>query len=218
MVVYLLKMEKYCMLIPISVLEGFSLSVAIAIGFSQWNNAFGIYGLKHHKSFFANQSETFSNLDQLSWTAFVPFLAMFACLMTLLKKFPKHPWIILIALVGNIYGLIVVNYIPGIAPKCLVNLFPRMLEPSIASFEHFQRVDTEGNTIPWSVIFTGAGEVAFVAVLETLISARIADNATGTRIIQDKEIFGMALGNMLSGLFGGTPVTGVLVRTSVCYY
>lgn len=31
--VYFFRLERYCMLIPISVLEGFSLSVAIAIGF-----------------------------------------------------------------------------------------------------------------------------------------------------------------------------------------
>lgn len=30
--VYLLKLEKYCTLIPVSVLEGFSLGVAITIG------------------------------------------------------------------------------------------------------------------------------------------------------------------------------------------
>ena len=55
----------------------------------------------------------------------------------------------------------------------------------------------------------------FVAVLETLISGRIADNMTGTRFHQSKEVFGMSLGNTFSGLMGGTPCTGVLVRTAV---
>lgn len=30
-----------------------------------------------------------------------------------------------------------------------------------------------------------------------------------------KEVFGMSLGNILSGVLGGTPCTGVLVRTGV---
>jgi carbonic anhydrase len=30
-----------------------------------------------------------------------------------------------------------------------------------------------------------------------------------------REIFAMSLGNVLSGVFGGLPVTGVLVRTAV---
>ena len=52
--VYILRLEKYCLLIPVSVLEGFSLSVAVAIGFGQFNFAFGLKGLKHHPSFAAN--------------------------------------------------------------------------------------------------------------------------------------------------------------------
>jgi len=40
--VYLLKLEKYCTLIPISVLEGFSLGVAITIASGQFNFALGL--------------------------------------------------------------------------------------------------------------------------------------------------------------------------------
>ena len=64
-------------------------------------------------------------------------------------------------------------------------------------------------------IMVGAFKVAFVAVLETLISARIADNKTNTRFDQSKEIFGMSLANIVSGLMGGCPCTGVLIRTNV---
>lgn len=69
--------------------------------------------------------------------------------------------------------------------------------------------------IPFHAVFVGSIEVMFVAVLETLICGRIADTKTGTRFNQPREIFGMSLGNALSGLMGGTPVTGVLVRTGV---
>jgi len=41
-IVFLLKLEKYCCLIPISVLEGFSLGVAITIGCGQFNFALGL--------------------------------------------------------------------------------------------------------------------------------------------------------------------------------
>jgi SulP family sulfate permease len=64
-------------------------------------------------------------------------------------------------------------------------------------------------------IFIGSLKVAFVAVLETLISARIADNKTNTRFNQSQEIFGMSIANIVCGLMGGTPCTGVLIRTNV---
>ena len=48
-----------------------------------------------------------------------------------------------------------------------------------------------------------------------MISARIADNQTGTRFDGSIEIRGLAVANIACGLIGATPVTGVLVRTAV---
>jgi len=48
-IVFLLKLEKYCTLIPISVLEGFSFGVAITIGFGQINFALGLTLAKQPK-------------------------------------------------------------------------------------------------------------------------------------------------------------------------
>ena len=42
LLVYLFKLEAYCMLIPLPVLEGFTFGVATTIGLSQVNNAFGL--------------------------------------------------------------------------------------------------------------------------------------------------------------------------------
>jgi MFS superfamily sulfate permease-like transporter len=41
-IVFLLKLEKYCTLIPIAVLEGFSFGVAITIACGQFNFALGL--------------------------------------------------------------------------------------------------------------------------------------------------------------------------------
>lgn len=69
--------------------------------------------------------------------------------------------------------------------------------------------------IPILNIIIGSVKVCFVAVLETLISGRIADNRTDTRFNQSKEVFGMSLANIVAGVLGGTPCTGVLIRTNV---
>jgi len=60
--VYLLKLEKYCTMIPLSVLEGFSLGVATTIGLGQFGNAFGLYNLPKHKHFYKNVAENFSDV------------------------------------------------------------------------------------------------------------------------------------------------------------
>jgi SulP family sulfate permease len=65
-----------------------------------------------------------------------------------------------------------------------------------------------------AVILTGAS-VAFIAILETLISAKIAENLTKVRYNSRRELLGLALANIGSGLFGGLPATGVFVRTGL---
>ena len=92
------------MLIPVSVLEGFSFGVAVTIGSGQFNNALGLKNLKKHPEFYQNLYETFSNVSELDFIQFVPFLAFFAVLFSLMRFYKGKPWIILIAIVGCIYG------------------------------------------------------------------------------------------------------------------
>ena len=98
-------------------------------------------------------------------------------LMSLMRYFPGKPWIIFIALVGMIYGYLTVNFISDIKPFILRDKYPTMVDPKLFDFTW---MENKGK-IPFSHILIGSAEVAFVAVLETLISARIADNMTGTR-------------------------------------
>ena len=63
--VYLFKLEKYCTMLPTSVLEGFSLGVATTIGLGQLGFALGIYGLPKQKAFYLNVLQNFENLDKM---------------------------------------------------------------------------------------------------------------------------------------------------------
>jgi SulP family sulfate permease len=97
-------------------------------------------------------------------------------------------------------------------PKLLKDIYPSLAgEVNLGQFGYW----SPKKAIPFSNILIGSLKVAFVAVLETLISARIADNKTNTRFNQSQEIFGMSIANIVCGLMGGTPCTGVLIRTNV---
>jgi ABC-type antimicrobial peptide transport system permease subunit len=91
--------------------------------------------------------------------------------MYLSKYLPGRPWIILIALLGIIYGVVMAKFIPSLKPTLLLDVYPEMGKSiSLISFSYWN------NQIPISNIIVGSLKVSFVAVLETLISARIADN------------------------------------------
>jgi MFS superfamily sulfate permease-like transporter len=57
--------------------------------------------------------------------------------------------------------------------------------------------------------------LAFVASAETLLSATAVDQMhEGPRTHYDKELRAQGIGNTLAGLFGGLPMTGVIVRSA----
>jgi MFS superfamily sulfate permease-like transporter len=120
---------------------------------------------------------TFEHAGDLKAKEFAPFLIMYLILMSLKKIFPGKPWIIFIALVGMIYGFITSVFFKEIVPVLLKDKYPAMMHPKIYHFDYIENK----NKIPIEAIIIGSAKVGFVAVLETLISARIADNLTGTR-------------------------------------
>jgi MFS superfamily sulfate permease-like transporter len=176
-----LSLEKYCTLIPNSVLEGFSMGVGITIGCGQLNFALGLDNKTPSKVFYENVFWSFSNIGDLQLEVFLPFFIFFVTLFSLMKFLPGRPWIILIAVVGNLYGILVNKAIPAIRPLLLQDKYPEMdkFGADIVNFGYMSAPWAEDSKITCSAVIFGALKVAFVAVLETLISARIADTKTG---------------------------------------
>jgi MFS superfamily sulfate permease-like transporter len=57
--------------------------------------------------------------------------------------------------------------------------------------------------------------LAFIASAETLLSAAAVDRLhDGARTQYDKELSAQGIGNLLCGVFGGLPMTGVIVRSA----
>jgi carbonic anhydrase len=67
----------------------------------------------------------------------------------------------------------------------------------------------------WAAVVGGVLTVALVASVESLLSAVAVDRMHhGPRTNADRELIGQGAANTLSGLLGGLPVTGVIVRGS----
>jgi len=64
-------------------------------------------------------------------------------------------------------------------------------------------------------ILGAAAALAFVASVETLLSATAVDQLhSGVRTDYNRELWAQGAGNMVSGLLGALPITGVIVRGS----
>jgi MFS superfamily sulfate permease-like transporter len=77
--------------------------------------------------------------------------------------------------------------------------------PSLGAFQNILQLD----------ILIAALTIAFVASAETLLSATAVDQMhDGPRTQYDKELRAQGVGNIVSGLLGGVPMTGVIVRSA----
>lgn len=89
-----------------------------------------------------------------------------------------------------------------------------------------ERISIDGNffeaiTLPelpdssWGAVLLGVLTVALIASVESLLSAVAVDKMhTGPRSDLNRELLGQGSANITSGMLGGLPVTGVIVRST----
>lgn len=208
------KLQKYCLLMPKSVFEGFTISVGLTIGLKQLNYAFGLTGLPKHESILSNIGESLGHLDHARWESMVLFFPQAILLYLLMRLVPKVPWLIIIPLSTIILGFVFRDPSLGWALPTLKTAFGEL--PNTVAVLPSTRALTQCNDV-LGLVVAGAS-VAFVSVLETLISAKLADlhaadNQRGP-FSEGQEVAAMSAAQALSGFCGGLPVTGVFVRTS----
>lgn len=208
LVVWLLKWDKYLIFVPSSVVHGFTLGVAFTIGFGQLNFILGLSGLPTHAHLFENIFESLRHSNLLQWTSFLPFVVGLYIMFALLKLKPRWPNTIILAVLGIAFGYAAST---GLLPFTVPTLFTKY---GNLSLHLFAMPHLNSQLYSLSVIKLSA-VVAFVALLETLISAKVADGMTKTKFRQRREVLGVGLANIVAGLFGGIPASGVFARTSI---
>jgi SulP family sulfate permease len=204
-IAYILRFEKYLIFVPASTIHGFTLGVAFIIGLNQLNYAFGLQGLKVHEKFIDNLFESLGHIQNSSPTAIIIFVAFLLALFGFKKFFPKLPGSIILAPVGILLGFFSVIKLIPIQIITLGDKFPS-IEPTL-----FQAPKLALSTEMIVPVLT----ISIVAILETMISAKIADGMTKTKHNKRKEMLGLSLANIASGFAGGMPATAALARTSL---
>jgi len=140
----------------------------------------------------------------------------------------------LAALTGT-FALVCFVVWPKLAPKKLKFLPAALVGIAVATVFagvtqlEVQRLEVPANmfsevtlpTMPWLQLFaspmvlTGALVIAIVASAETLLCATAVDQMhQGPRTKYDQELKAQGVGNILCGLVGALPMTGVIVRSS----
>lgn len=214
LLIFFLRLEKYLIYIPTSVMYGFAAGVAITIAVNQLRDATGL-NLVKHSEFLPNLWETLSHLSLTKPATFGVF-GFFLAFLLIFKKFVKKiPGVIPVAILGIILGyaqsyfglnweLVTLQQKQG---TFVISLF---IQPNLGLYS---QILTNWNYLGW--LLNTAMVVALVGILETLITAKIADKITETKFNTRRELVGLGLANIASGIMGGLPATGVFIRTGL---
>ncbi|MFV8379117.1 SulP family inorganic anion transporter [Flavobacterium sp. LB3R33] len=210
---------------PTNVIEGMLAGIGIIIILKQLPHAFGYDNDFEGDQAFSQTdgSNTFSALfnifDYIQIGSIVITLVSMAILISwdkvpFLKKLKLVPG----ALIAVALGVILNEIFIGTGSALAIGKEHLVSLPVPSSFEEFKSIivtpNLSGVTNPkvWVVAFT----IAIVASIETLLSIEASDRMDVQKRYTDtnKELKAQGIGNMVSSLLGGLPLTSVIVRSS----
>ncbi|GAA4450470.1 SulP family inorganic anion transporter [Nibrella saemangeumensis] len=210
--------------IPTNVIKGLLAAIGIILILKQIPHAFG-YDKDPQDDFSFIQPDgenTFSVLIKM-WEFITPgavvisIVSLVVLLLwdkTPLKKFKYIPSSLFVVMLGVGLDQFFCNYIPYLCVGTLqmVNL-PPIDTSNLAAYFYWPALASLGNYQVWLVGAT----IAAVASLETLLNIEAVDNLDPLKRESppNRELVAQGIGNMVAGLFGGIPITSVVVRSSV---
>lgn len=211
--IWLLRADRFLYYIPSSVMYGFAGGVAFLIAASQLFDATGLSALKR-TGHFVGDIELFSHHIADVHTPTLGIFLIFIIGILAWKRYVKAvPAVIPAALVGIGVGVADTMNVLQIGLTTLGDKFGGVSGALFMSvpWQTYGAVVSDPEALRW--VLGAAGTIALIAVLETLITAQIADKLTKTQFSSRRELFGLALANLGSGVMGGLPATGVFIRT-----
>ena len=198
--------------VPWPVMEGFTLGIALVIAMQQLPSALATKSIGG-----PNTLVTAWRTIKHAVSAGTHWSSVVVVVLTLTVKFsyPKlsHLFKIKIHIPASFVSIIVLSLIVGIFKinTPLIGSLPRSL---------IAHASLSASQIGWYALSVGAIEIALLAAIESLLSARVADqmvhvHESAESYKPNRELVGQGLATMVSSMVGGMPATGAIARTSV---
>jgi MFS superfamily sulfate permease-like transporter len=217
-----LKAGAFANYIPSSIIKGLLTAIGLILIINQIPYAAG-YEKENAKNLIQLKEEGASIIEEiihvfefLSWgpiiISFVSLVTLFFWHKTPFKKFSFLPASLIVVLMGVFINKAFQIYLPefSVSKGNLVNIPIFKDLTKMVTIPNFTQI---GNFVVWKVAFT----IAIVASVETLLNLEAVENIDPQKrkASPNKELMAQGIGNMLSGLVGGIPITSVIVRSSV---
>ena len=189
--------------VPEPVINGFTIGIAVIIATSQIKDLLGLSIAEVPAEFIGKMEALWSARDTLSGLALAIGLATMVLIVALRRVAPKFPGLIIA--VGMTSAAVALWMLPvdtifsrfGALPSTLP--MPALPEISLARITEL---------LPSAIV------IAFLASIESLLSAMVADRMSGGHHRPNAEVLAQGWANIGSSLFGGLPATGAIARTA----
>lgn len=189
--------------VPMPVVTGFTAGIAVIIASSQVGDFLGLRAGKVPADFVEKWGAYGRAISTVNWAAVALGAATLGTIIGIRRLFPKAPAQLIAILAATILASLahlpvetVGERFHQMATGVPVPQVPRVSLPLLRE------------------TFSSAFVIAFLAGIEALLSATVADSMTGRRHRSGQELVGMGVANIVSALFAGLPATGAIARTA----
>lgn len=189
--------------VPEAVVNGFTIGIAIIIATSQIKDFFGLR-LEHLPADFIETVPMLAGAtDTLNLAALGVAVVALICILVLRRLAPRFPGLIVGLAAAS--ALVVALNLPVDTIQSRFGDLPSGLPmPSLPDVS-FDRI---AELLPSAII------IAFLAGVESLLSAMVADRMIGGQHRPNAELTAQGIANIGSAFFGGLPATGAIARTA----
>ena len=200
----ILKISRFIHYIPYSVISGFMCGIGAIVILTQINSFVGLESEKNTYDIFKNFRYTIQNVNVYALYVAIPCLLILFSWDFLQKRFKSLlniPSPLAALIIGTSIAYFMNLNIPYIGDKMNIaeqsKIFTFYL-PDLSRISEFM--------MP-------AFLLAGLAVIDSLLSCKVADNMTGLRHSSDRETFGQGMANMSAGLLGGISTATATTQT-----
>jgi len=199
----LVRAGRFVALVPEPVIEGFTVGIALIITVSQLKDLLGLSSAHVPADLVHGLPALWAARSQVNLTAFAVGLAAIAGIALLRRLIPWFP--------GSLLVIAAASAAVALVPLPVDTIFSRFGQlPSgvpAPSVPHLSVARV-------SELLPSAFVIAFLAAVESLLSAIVADRMIGGSHRSGAELLAQGAANIVSPLFGGLPATGAIARTA----
>jgi SulP family sulfate permease len=189
--------------VPEPVINGFTIGIAVIIATSQVKDLFG-FSMDHVPADFVEKvAALWAARGTLSPASLGVGLATMVGIVALRRLWPRFPGLIIAVTLTS-----AVAYFGHLPVDTIVSRFgalpDRLPLPTLPEISYARLIEL----LPSALV------IAFLAGVESLLSAMVADRMIGGHHRPNAEMVAQGAANIGSALFGGLPATGAIARTA----